>query len=201
MIGSEGEPGPAPFRVLIVSDGDISRGPAVHRVLRTHLRTRRVEDAVVLASAGVGATSGQPMHPYTARALTEISVDPRDHVSHRISERRLAQAHLVLTVSRSLRRPLIDLRGTVRDRTFTVIEFARLAAQLEPLPDLPGGLVAAAADACTAAGSVTVDDDLDDVAAGNFQDHERLVRQVDSAVRDVSRVLSACLREPVTRVA
>ncbi len=190
-----------PLRVLIVSDRDVSRGPAVHRMLRSQLQTRRVEKSVVIASAGVEAICGEPMDPHTARSLAKISVDPREHAAHRVSERRLAQASLVLTTSRALHEPLISIREAARERVFTVVEFARLASLVDPLPS-PDRWIAAVAGARAASGPPEIgDDDLADPAAEALRDHELLIRRIDNAVRDISRALSACLREPITGVA
>jgi protein-tyrosine phosphatase len=195
-------PGVAPFRLLIVSSADVSRGPAVQRVLRTHLRTRQAEGAIVLSSAGVLARTGDGMHPYTARALGEVSVDPRGHTAHRLTERRLAMADLVLTASRDQRRPVIERRGDLRARTFTVVEFARLASCLDSLPAAPEHLIAALGEIRAGVRPVAPgEDDLEDPATGTFRDHERVVRRIDHAVRDVSRALAASLRTPVAGMA
>jgi len=202
VTGLTAVPGPTPFRVLIVSDADVSRGPAVQRMLRTQLRTRRVEDAIVLGSAGVEATGGAPMHPLTARALTELSVDPREHAAHRVNERRLALADLVLTATGKQRQAVIDQRSELRECTFTVAEFARLVSSLDTLPDEPHDLIAAVADARAAGRPARAgEDDLGDPSGGTFSEHERLVRRIDRAARDISRAFTACLRAPVSGVA
>jgi protein-tyrosine phosphatase len=202
VISIDLAPQVVPFRLLIVSRDDVSRGPAVHRVLRTHVRTRRVEGAVVLSSAGVHALGGESMHPYTARALSEVSVDPRGHTAHRLTERRLALADLVLTVTDELRAPVCDGREDLRARTFTVVEFARLASSLDSLPSNPLHLIAALGEKRASVRSVAPgEDDLDDPSSGTFRDHEQVVRRIDHAVRDISRALATSLRAPVAGMA
>jgi protein-tyrosine phosphatase len=184
--------------VLVVSDGDVSRGPAVERVLRSHLRRGPVGDATVLASAGTDAVRGEAMHPYTARALAGAGVDPGGHAAHRVTERRLAMADLVLVASRAQGGPVLRIDAGARSRTFTVLEFARLAAGLNRTPDGARDLVAALAAVRAAVGpGVPGEEDLVDVAAGSYHDHEEIVRRVDVAGQGVARVLSAAMRVPV----
>jgi protein-tyrosine phosphatase len=189
----------SPFRVVVVSAADISRGPAVQHILRTHLQSLGTDGEIVLTSAGTTATSGEPIHPYTARALTELSADPTGHLAHQVTERRLVQADLILAVSREQRRRAADLRPAVRPRAFTVVEFARLVvAVAEPVRD-PRELVADLAGMRSSVRPVDAgEDDLDDPTSGSYRDHERVVRRVDHAVRDISRVLSASFPTPST---
>jgi protein-tyrosine phosphatase len=142
------------------------------------------------------------MTAHTARALSELRVETNGHASHRISERRLAQADLVLTATRAQMSSLLELQDEMRERTFTIREFARLAAALDPLPARPAGLVAAVADARASVRSLDVpQDDVDDPADGSFRDHERSIKLIDLATRDLSLALAACLRSPMSGVA
>jgi protein-tyrosine phosphatase len=182
----------APFRVVVVSSADISRGPAVHRILKTRLQSLGTDTALVLSSAGTSAAGGAPIHPLTARALTELGTDPHGHTAHRLTERRLVQADLILAVSREQRSGAAELRPGVRERTFTVVEFARLAASVsQPIGD-PRALVADLAGLRDSVRPVDPgEDDLDDPTTGSYRDHERVLRRVDHAVRDIARRLSA----------
>jgi protein-tyrosine phosphatase len=184
----------APFRVVVVSAADISRGPAVQRILKARLRSLGTDASLVLSSAGTLAAGGAPIHPYTARALSELGTDPHGHQAHRLTERRLVQADLILAVSREQRFGAAELRPGVRERTFTVVEFARLAAAAPQGVDGPRELVAGLA---VLRGSVRpvdpAEDDLEDPTSGSYRDHERVLRRVDHAVRDIARGLSSSL--------
>jgi protein-tyrosine phosphatase len=186
-----------PFRVVVVSSADISRGPAVQRILKTRLRSLGADAALVLSSAGTAAAGGAPIHPYTARALSELGTDPHGHQAHRLTERRLVQADLILAVAREQRSGAAQLRPGVRERTFTVVEFARLAAAAAPADPFgerrdPRQLVAELAGLRDSIRPVDpAEDDLEDPTAGTYRDHERVLRRVDHAVRDIARGLSA----------
>jgi low molecular weight protein-tyrosine phosphatase len=179
------------FRVVVVSAADVSRGPAVQRVLRAHLAALGSADRVALTSSGTVAVAGQPLHPHMAQALTEVTPDAGPHRSRPVSERRLAQADLVLTVSRAERRRVGELRPAAADLTFTVVEFARLASGVgEPVDD-PRRLVRLLAGLRSEIRpSDPGEDDLDDPASGEYRDHERVVRRVDHAARDIARGLA-----------
>jgi len=190
------------FRVLIISRADTSRGPAVQYVLRSQLRTRGVEESIVLSSAGVLAAPGDAMHPHTVQALSELGVDPRGQVARRVTERRVALADLILTATREQRLPVAAIRADLAGRTFTVLEFARLAASLDAVPPAPARLVAVLADARDRMlPRSAADDDLEDPTGGGFTDHEQVVRRINLAARDVSRALAAAVQVPVARLA
>lgn len=184
-------PTPDAFRVVVVSSADISRGPAVQRILKARLRSLGTDSALVLSSAGTAADGGAPIHPLTARALSELGADPNDHQAHRLTERRLVQADLILTVSRAEATSATALRSEIRERMFTVMEFARLAAAT-PSARGPHELVAGLAGLRGSVRPVDPgEDDLDDPTFGSYRDHERVLRRVDHAVRDIARGLSA----------
>jgi protein-tyrosine phosphatase len=184
------EPAADAFRVVVVSTADISRGPAVQRILKTRLQSLGSDAALILSSAGTAAAGGAPIHPLTARALTELGADPDGHQAHRLTERRLVQADLILTVSREQGTGAVALRPGVRERMFTVIEFARLTASA-PAVRGPRELVAGLAGLRGSVRPVDPgEDDLDDPTDGSYRDHERVLRRVDHAVRDIARGLS-----------
>lgn len=191
MIDVRVSPTADPFRVVVVSAADISRGPAVQRVLRAHLAALGGAEQVALSSSGTAAEPGRPMHPHMLRALTEVTPDIGPHSSRPVSERRLAQADLILTVSRAERSRVGELRPPAIDRTFTVVEFARLVAGVgEPVEDprrLVGLLAGLRNDIRP---SDPGEDDLEDPTPGEYRDHERVVRRVDHAARDIARGLA-----------
>jgi protein-tyrosine phosphatase len=182
------------FRVVVVSAADISRGPAVQRILKTRLQSLGTDSALVLSSAGTAAAGGEPIHPFTARALSALGADPDGHQAHRLTERRLVQADLILTASRAEDRGATALRPGVRERMFTVVEFARLAASVPQPVRGPRQLVAGLAELRGSVRPVDPhEDDLDDPTAGSYRDHERVLRRVDHAVQDIARGLAASL--------
>jgi protein-tyrosine phosphatase len=188
-----------PFRIVVVSRADVSRGPAVQYILRAHLRMAESDADIVISSAGTVARPGQALDPVTADALhdlgdTEGGEQLGSHVAHRVSERRLAQADLVLAVGRDERRRAVELRPDVRARAFTVVEFARLLTALPEAAEDPHRLVRQAATLRAAVRPVDAsEDDLEDVAGAGLREHEWVVRRIDHAATDISRGLSRTL--------
>lgn len=199
-------PPPAvPFRVLVVSGRSTCRGPAVQRLLSAHLRAGGGHVDVVLGCAGVAAGAGDPMHPDTARALAELDVDAGGHAARRLTERRVAQADLVLTVARDQVPAVTGLRPDAARRTFPLLELARLAAAAEAgaTPVGHGGSLRARVTALDALRALPArgggsapgadgaeTDDVDDPADGGYARHRRMVRGVDVVTLQVARLLT-----------
>ena len=207
-----------PFRVLVVSDRSICRGPAAQRLLAAHLRAGGWDGDVVVGAAGVGARAGDALHPDTARALTELDVDAGGHVARRLTERRVVQADLLLAVAQRQVRDVAALRPEAARRTFGLRELLRLSSALtdgstgtftERVAALDaarrsGGDVAGDPDAAELDELARLADrDLDDLDEGDvlgaldgpagagYADHRRMVRTLDGLTLQVARVLTA----------
>lgn len=189
----------APFRIVVVSRSDVARGPAVRYILRAHLRFTESDRETAISSAGTVASPGAGVEPMTSRSLTELGAtegaeEVSTHVAHRLSERRLAQADLVLAVGRDERRRAVELRPSVRQRSFTVVEFARLVSAIPDAGGDPRRLVRQAAGLRSAVRPVDPsEDDLDDLTGAGTRDHERVLRRIDHAAADIGRGLSTSL--------
>ena len=87
------------MRVLMVCAGNLSRSPSAALLLR-----RAVPDSeLLIGSAGVIAPVGEPTHPWTASALTELGIDSSAHRARRLVPEHVEQADLVLAATRGLR--------------------------------------------------------------------------------------------------
>jgi protein-tyrosine phosphatase len=125
-----------PVRILAVCTANISRSPAVERLLRAKLGdTARVE------SAGVAALVGAPIDPPVAEFLREHGADTTGFAARQVDESMLAASDLVLTLTRAHRSQVLELVPSAVRRTFTLLEFARVLQTLD-LRGLPAGLSA-----------------------------------------------------------
>jgi len=132
-----------PFAVLHVCVGNICRSVLAERLTRLAAQARPGRFQV--ASAGTRARPGAPMHPYTAAALRSFGADPDRFAARRLTPDLVAAADVVLTATAAERDEVLSLTPAALDRTFTLREFARLAAHLPPAgPVQPGAVVAAA---------------------------------------------------------
>lgn len=178
------------FGIFTVCTGNVCRSPAVERLLQRHL-DRATPWTVALGSAGTAALIGEPVHPLTARALQDRGVAADGHAARTVISAYLAPAGLILAATRTHRIPLVGLLPTARPRTFTVLEFARLAPVAAREARDPWELVAVAN---RLRGDVPpahpADDDLADPIRGTAADHEAVVRLVDDAARTIAGVLA-----------
>ncbi|MDD9208009.1 low molecular weight phosphatase family protein [Georgenia sp. 10Sc9-8] len=120
---------PAPVTILTVCTGNICRSPAAERMLQRELGG---DGTVRVASAGIGALVGEPVHPPMAELVTAGGADVDGFAARRLTEAMITDATLVLGMAREHRAAVVELRpGAVR-RTFTLREFARLAETVDP---------------------------------------------------------------------
>lgn len=115
--------------VLAVCTGNISRSPAVEHLLKDAL------PGVDVRSAGVGAVVGAPVDEPVAEYLRGRGLEIGDFAARQLTPAMIADADLVLALTRQHRARILDLVPAAVRRTYTLREFARV---LESLPEVPG---------------------------------------------------------------
>ena len=130
-----------PVRVLAVCTGNVCRSPAVEWLLTTALAGDPAELQVVVASRGTAALVGQPISPPMGELLRSVGAPPGGFAATQLQPEVLATAELVLTATRAHRAAVVSMAPSTVRRTFTVLEFAELAAHV-PRGSLPGDDVA-----------------------------------------------------------
>ena len=116
------------FTILTVCSGNICRSPLAEQLLRAGLAGI---DGVTVGSAGTIAMVGAGM-PAEARALAVRygSTDAESHQGRQLDEQAIRDADLVLGLAREHRRAVVELVPAATRRTFTLREFAHLAASV-----------------------------------------------------------------------
>jgi low molecular weight protein-tyrosine phosphatase len=120
-----------PARILAVCTANISRSPAVERLLRAGL-----DDSVLVGSAGVAALVGSPIDVPVAEFLRQRGADPTRFAARPVDEHLVADTDLVLTLTRAHRSVVLELVPSAVRRTFSLLEFTRILASLD-LSGLP----------------------------------------------------------------
>ncbi len=114
------------FSILTVCSGNICRSPLAEQLLRAGLAG---VEGVSITSAGTIAMVGSGM-PAEALALSARfgATDAAEHLARQLDAQHIRDADLVLGLSREHRRAVVEVVPAATRRTFTLREFAHLAA-------------------------------------------------------------------------
>ncbi|MEU4365958.1 low molecular weight phosphatase family protein [Micromonospora chersina] len=179
--------------VLFVCHANMCRSPMAEFIARRLLR----DLPVAVASAGTDAPDGAAMHPYAVEVAAGTGADPAAFRTRRLRPEHLTRAGLVLTATRRQRSVCTALAPAALPRTFTLRQFARLAAAAAEAPEATeptapradSPLRAAVAVAARARGRLqpaTPDaDDLRDPIGGSPADFRRCAEEIERSIRQV----------------
>lgn len=172
--------------VLFVCHANMCRSPMAEYIARRLLGGH----PVTVASAGTDAVDGAPMHPYAIDVAAEAGADPTGFRARRLRREHLTGATLVLTATRRQRSLCTALAPSALHRTFTLRQFARLAAEATVPADRRGSpLRAAVAAAARARGRLQPAapdaDDLRDPIGGSPADFRRCAEEIERSIRPV----------------
>ncbi|SFN36028.1 hypothetical protein [Mycetocola miduiensis] len=198
----------ANFTILTVCSGNICRSPMAEQLLRSGLNAY---PGVTVSSAGTVGLVGEPMDQRALSLAASFGVtDAADHVARELNEQQIRDADVVFAMSREHRRAIVQLHPRASRYTFTIREFARIAAEITDADltdaallsrdDVAGRFAAAIEAAASLRGVVTpllnADDDdvvdpyrrLDDVYTLSGQ---QLVPAVEGALALFERAAAA----------
>jgi protein-tyrosine phosphatase len=106
------------------------------QMLRQKFAERNIKN-VVIDSAGVYAMEGEPMTIEAANSMRAVGYAPTAHVAKQATADIIASANLVLTATQDHRSDVVRTLTRANRFTFTIKEFANLAAYIaEPDPDV-----------------------------------------------------------------
>jgi protein-tyrosine phosphatase len=172
---------PPTFRVLFVCIGNVCRSPVGERLLAARLPRERF----VVESAGVGAMVGYAMSKYAAAELRSYGGDSTAFAARQLEPEMVEQADLVLTATRELRSAVLAEAPNALRRTFTILEFAALAAAAEGQG--PGDVVKWAGAHRSLAGSI--EQDVPDPYRRGPEVHAAAALAINTAIEQIAKGL------------
>jgi protein-tyrosine phosphatase len=118
------------FEILFVCSANVCRSVLAEHLTRQALDIRLgpYRAGFRVASAGISAQDGLPLHPYTAEVLRQFGADGTDFSSRRITQADIDEADLILSAALEHRDEVVALRPRASRRTYLLKEFARLVA-------------------------------------------------------------------------
>ncbi len=118
------------FKVLFVCTGNIHRSVMGERLMRSRVRPRL---PVAIRSSGTEAAVDHAIGEYSAIALKELGANPDGHKPQQLQASVATSADLILTAEIEHRQIVLLEAPAALRRTFSLREFVRLAARVEPL--------------------------------------------------------------------
>ncbi|MBW5445953.1 low molecular weight protein arginine phosphatase [Cohnella sp. CFH 77786] len=107
--------------VLLVCTGNTCRSPMAESMLRE--MARQAGKPLEIRSAGVGAMDGNPVSPHAAAALRRRNL-PVPGPSRSLTANEVAWADLILAMTSSHKRAIIQRHPAAAGKTYTLKEFA-----------------------------------------------------------------------------
>lgn len=137
------------FNVLTVCTGNISRSPAAELLLASSLGP---DAGVAVTSAGTHAPDGWPIATPVSNLLQAMGIASDGHRSRLLTADMVREADLILAMTQEHRGQVASLVPAAVHRSFTLLEFARIALSVSEstgdtlrAPDLPAERLAALA--------------------------------------------------------
>ncbi len=87
--------------ILILCTGNLCRSPMAEGLLKHKLRQTGQADRFAVTSAGVWTSDGRPATGYAVQVIAERGLDISAHRSRNVTGDMVAQASLILTMTRS----------------------------------------------------------------------------------------------------
>lgn len=174
--------------ILLVCTANICRSPIAQELLRARL----VEDLRSgITSAGF-LRAGMPAHPHAIRVMKERGLDLTAHSSQKVGSAIENLPDLVLVMERQHRNALLDLDSRLRERTFTIREFARLSEIEGPrqeAEDLAGYLRRVGAGRSTLPAPREKSEDIADPIGQRRAAFEKCARELDGELARIAQAL------------
>ncbi|NNC12952.1 low molecular weight phosphatase family protein [Planctomonas sp. JC2975] len=179
-----------PFRVLFVCAGNTCRSPMAAQLLRARLG---VAAGFAVESAGILAEVGSPMTSDARAAIVGRVAVVAPHRARQLTVPMVEAADLVLAATRQIRADTVRSVPAAVRRTFTILEFARLAQRMPADAAIALDEVVASV-AAERTGAADADDDIDDPMGHAASEYKRVAGVLDDAATVIARLLVSAAR-------
>ncbi|MFB5065632.1 MAG: low molecular weight protein arginine phosphatase [Candidatus Wallacebacter cryptica] len=109
-------------KVLMVCTGNTCRSPMAAALFKKAAAERQIE--VEVDSAGLQVFGSESANPQAQTVMREYGIDLSEHRSQQIDINALEEYDLVLTMTYSHKRYILNLRPDLADKVFLINEFA-----------------------------------------------------------------------------
>lgn len=120
---------PQKFTIMAVCTGNICRSPAMERLLA---QAFVAEPEVKVISAGTYAHVGEDMQPLMKKRVADYGCGVNDFVAEQVTPEMIESSDLILSATQVHLEDMLAEVPEADDRSFTLPEFGRLLAQLDP---------------------------------------------------------------------
>ncbi len=181
----------------MICTANYCRSPIAEQLLKTATNARfGPANTWLVQSAGTHASEVRPLHELAAAVLTERKSFIDGHQSRNLDAAMLREADLVLTSTRGQRSFVARMLPAAIGRTFTMLQFARLAAAVPPIYSSDAGelgrrlLVEAKAARGQLQPVPPEQDDLPDPMGRPIADFQACATSLDHVVKSMLRPLA-----------